>query len=66
MLVGRSPGAPETPTGRNFVVPGDPDASKLVHMLRGDETERMPPDAPLPDADIELIERWIRAGARFD
>jgi hypothetical protein len=64
-LVG-SPAMPGEPTGRNFVVPGDPDASKLMWMLRGVESQRMPPDEPLPEGDIELIEQWIRDGARFE
>jgi len=49
-----------------FVVPMDPDASQLVHLLRGDEIARMPPDAPLADADIVLVEQWIAAGAEDD
>jgi hypothetical protein len=48
--------------GRRFVVPGDP-ASTLLFLLEGDERRRMPPDAPLPAADIELIRSWIEAGA---
>jgi len=47
----------------NFVVPGNPTESKLVALLRGDETWRMPPDLPLPEADIQLIEKWILLGA---
>jgi len=47
---------------RRFVVPGDP-ASTLMSLLEGDERRRMPPDAPLPAADIELIRIWIEAGA---
>lgn len=47
---------------RGFVVPGDP-ASTLMSLLEGDERGRMPPDAPLPAADIELIQIWIEAGA---
>ena len=47
---------------RRFVVPGDP-ASALMALLEGDERGRMPPDAPLPAADIELIRAWIEAGA---
>jgi hypothetical protein len=50
----------------NYVVPGDPGRSKLMYLLRGQDTWRMPPDQPLPDADIELIERWILDGARND
>ncbi len=49
--------------GGNYVVPGSPTESKLVHMLRGNEVWRMPPDQPLPEADIQLIERWILEGA---
>jgi hypothetical protein len=45
-----------------FVVPGDP-ASALVPLLEGDERPRMPPDAPLPAADIDLVRAWIEAGA---
>jgi hypothetical protein len=47
---------------RRFVVPGDP-TSALMPLLEGDERRRMPPDAPLPAADIELIRIWIEAGA---
>ncbi len=47
---------------RSFVVPGDP-ASALLPLLEGDERSRMPPDAPLPQADIDLIRVWIEAGA---
>lgn len=47
---------------RRFVVPGDP-ASALMPLLEGDERGRMPPDAPLPAADIDLVRTWIEAGA---
>jgi hypothetical protein len=49
-----------------FVTPRDPARSRLVYLLEGRETLRMPPDQPLPQADIELIERWILAGAMED
>jgi hypothetical protein len=45
-----------------FVVPGDP-TSALIPLLEGDERTRMPPDAPLPQADIDLVSRWIEEGA---
>jgi hypothetical protein len=48
--------------GRRFVVPGD-STSTLMSLLEGEERRRMPPDAPLPAADIELIRIWIEAGA---
>ena len=57
------PGEPD----RNFVQPGAPERSKLVHLLRGEEVpRRMPPDRSLPQADIELIELWILEGAQCD
>jgi hypothetical protein len=48
---------------RKFVTPYNPDESRLVHMLRARQTRRMPPDRPLSEADILLIERWILNGA---
>jgi len=47
---------------RQFVIPGDP-ASTLMSLLEGQERARMPPDAPLPAADIDLVRAWIEAGA---
>ncbi len=47
---------------RGFVVPGDP-SSTLMSLLAGDERRRMPPDAPLPAADIDLVRLWIETGA---
>lgn len=46
-----------------YVTAGDPVKSKLMYLLRGKDTWRMPPDQPLADADIDLIENWIRQGA---
>jgi hypothetical protein len=48
---------------RPLVTPYDPAGSRLVNMLRARGAPRMPPDRPLPEADIELIERWILNGA---
>ena len=47
---------------RNYVIPGDPGGT-LVLLLEGDERPRMPPDSPLPQADIDLVIAWIDAGA---
>jgi hypothetical protein len=47
---------------RQYVIPADP-ASTLLQLLEGDERTRMPPDAPLPAADIELVRAWIEQGA---
>ncbi len=50
------------------IVPGDPANSLLVKLIRHegslDDPKPMPPKAPkLSDADIAVIERWIKAGA---
>jgi cytochrome c len=47
---------------RQYILPGDPQ-SPLLYLLEGDERPLMPPDAPLPHADVELIRDWIVAGA---
>ena len=51
---------------RHFVMPGDPNDSALISLLRGQGSRRMPPDFPLPEADIELIASWIADGANWD
>jgi hypothetical protein len=66
VLVGRpcdgSSGGAEAP--RNFVDPYRPERSRLMYLLEGVEVRRqMPPDRPLPRADIDLVERWILEGA---
>ena len=53
-------------TLRNFVVSSNPNASALHYLLRGEGALRMPPDAPLPDADLALIDEWISLGAKND
>jgi len=45
-----------------YVIPGDPD-SPIIYLLEGRERDLMPPSAPLPPVDIELIRRWIVEGA---
>lgn len=64
-LVGRTCDAPPHPGDApgNFVFPYDPERSRLTYLLRGDETTVMPPDVPLPEVEIALIERWILDGA---
>lgn len=48
---------------RPLVTPYDPAGSRLVNVLRARDAPRMPPDRPLPEPDIELVERWILNGA---
>jgi Protein of unknown function (DUF1553)/Protein of unknown function (DUF1549)/Planctomycete cytochrome C len=47
------------------IVPGDPDKSLLFEKIHSGE---MPPDEKdrLNDAEVKLIERWIREGAKID
>jgi hypothetical protein len=54
------------PMSAHHVVPGHPESSVLMFRLRGQGVRKMPPDEPLPDADLELIERWILEGALYD
>ena len=61
-------GGTTTVCQRNFrplVTPYNPEQSRLVNMIRARGAARMPPDRPLNEADIELIERWIRNGAVY-
>lgn len=48
---------------RPIVVAFDPSQSGLVNALRAQGAPRMPPDRPLAEGDIELVERWILHGA---
>jgi hypothetical protein len=50
---------------RAMVTPFNPGQSRLVNLLRANGAARMPPDRPLPEADIRLVERWILDGAHF-
>jgi len=51
------------PGGRRWVVPGDPDRSRIMDSLRGANGAPRMPAAGLPAAQIELVARWIREGA---
>jgi len=52
--------------------PGDPQASYLVHKLRGTGSQvggtdaLMPPDGQLDEAEVLTIEAWITNGANDD
>ena len=46
------------------LVPGDPDRSLLIHSIRyEDEDLQMPPKSKLNEADIRILEQWVRMGA---
>lgn len=62
-LTGRSCDDDDADT-RRYVNPGSPENSQLMYLLLGVEVSTpMPPDVRIPDADIDLIERWILEGA---
>ena len=46
-----------------FVVPGSPDDSLLIDVIRYDGPIRMPPDGRLPAAVVADFERWVARGA---
>ncbi|QDU97141.1 PSD1 and planctomycete cytochrome C domain-containing protein [Lignipirellula cremea] len=49
------------------IVPGEPDNSPLLLVLTGAQEPAMPENAdPLPAAEIDLLRRWIAAGAKDD
>jgi hypothetical protein len=52
-------------TARGNVLPGDPDTSPLVQRLRAnpDYGVMMPPDIPLPESEILIVEAWVLDGA---
>ena len=46
------------------IEPGDPDNSALFLSVSHREEPKMPPNSPkIPDAEIELIRKWIEGGA---
>lgn len=56
--------AHETFDSRPFAIAFEPESSELPFLLRTTDPElRMPLDSPMPEADIQLIERWIANGA---
>ena len=65
-----APGGPDPATRamvtRRLVTPGNPTESRIVNMMRAYGADRMPPDRPLSEADIRLVEQWILAGAQND
>lgn len=51
---------------RNYVTPGSAEYSTLIHQLRGENRNIMPPDSPLPDVEVDIVARWIDLGAECD
>jgi hypothetical protein len=51
---------------RHFVAPMAPQNSEVLYLMTATGARRMPPDFPLPNADIAKISQWIMAGAAND
>lgn len=51
----------------SVLVPGDPAKSLLVRLIRhegpANDPMPMPPKGKLSDADIAVVEQWVKAGA---
>lgn len=45
------------------IVPGRPEESVLVNVLRHDGEVQMPPGRKLPPGEIRILTEWIRRGA---
>jgi len=55
--------------GKDDVVPGEPDSSHLVLMIKGEEKPKMPQTNGLvgfSEDAVAKIEAWVKAGARLD
>lgn len=56
-------------SNRKGIIPGDPDASNLIHRVelpRGDEHAMPPPKKPgLSPEQIDVLRSWIKAGSQF-
>ena len=55
-------------SGLAAIAPGDAAGSELIRRLTADESERMPPPdsgKSLTDAQVELLRKWIDAGAPY-
>jgi hypothetical protein len=48
-----------------LIVPGRPELSTVLLYMKGID-EQMPPEGPLPDKNIELVERWIESMPEAD
>ena len=66
--------ASQTDPTKQYVVPGDPDNSLLLAILKGPvdvdddalDTRQMPPGFPFPAETLAEVEAWIAAGAPND
>ncbi|MEE3370129.1 MAG: PSD1 and planctomycete cytochrome C domain-containing protein [Planctomycetota bacterium] len=62
----------DTPTGLlrggdsgPVIQPGNPDASRLIQLVRGTRELTMPPGKPLSQTQIRVLEQWVQTGAAW-
>ncbi|MDX1910146.1 MAG: DUF1549 domain-containing protein, partial [Saprospiraceae bacterium] len=67
-LLTRDDALSPTESGKPAIVPGRPDESEMIRrLICSDPEERMPyQKEPLAPADIALLKRWIREGAKWE
>jgi mono/diheme cytochrome c family protein len=55
-------------SGKKYVVPGKPDESLLYQVIQGSvgSISQMPKGNKLTPAQIEMVKKWIEAGAKND
>lgn len=65
-LATRSDAFADTKSGAPAIVEGDAEASELiVRLITEDEDDRMPPEEPLSDEEINVLKRWVSEGAKW-
>src|SRR5262245_16379106 len=66
-LLFRSDALAPVKSGKRAIIPGDPEHSELIaRITHKDPDERMPKGkAPLSQEEIDLLRRWIKAGAEW-
>lgn len=47
----------------SVIEPGDPDGSYLYNLVTHEDEPVMPPSGKIPDAELEIIRKWIELGA---
>ncbi|MEM7146041.1 MAG: PSD1 and planctomycete cytochrome C domain-containing protein [Verrucomicrobiota bacterium] len=63
-IINRTNTFAELDSGARAVVPGNLKQSELFHRITtDDEDDRMPPEHPLDPEEIDILEKWIAAGA---
>jgi hypothetical protein len=67
-LLTRAAALAPTESGRSAILPGNPAGSEMIRRLKSHDPERRMPyqKAPLSEAEIGILQRWIQEGAHWD